>query len=55
LRETAGWWTARATAGEVKPGFTKEEILRRPEEDPRAAGGMFERLGALLKALGNPV
>ena len=54
MRETAGWWTARATAGEVKPGFTKEEILRKPEEDPRAEGGMFERLGALLKALGNP-
>jgi transcription-repair coupling factor (superfamily II helicase) len=52
--ETAGWWTARATAGEVKPGFTKEEILRKPEADPRAEGGMFERLGSLLKALGNP-
>src|SRR4029434_3580480 len=23
------WWTARATAGEVRPGFSKEEILRR--------------------------
>jgi transcription-repair coupling factor (superfamily II helicase) len=46
-----GWWTARATAGEVKPGFTKEEILKKPEADPRAKGGMFERLGSLLKAL----
>jgi transcription-repair coupling factor (superfamily II helicase) len=45
------WWTARATAGEVTAGFTKEEILRRPEADPRAAGGMFTRIEALLRAL----
>jgi transcription-repair coupling factor (superfamily II helicase) len=45
------WWTARATAGEVKAGFTKEEILRRPEADPRAEGGMFTRIEALLRAL----
>jgi hypothetical protein len=49
--ETAGWWTARATTGEVKPGFTKEEILRKPEADPRADGGMFDRLEGLLEAL----
>jgi TRCF domain len=47
-----GWWTARATAGEVRPGFTKEEILRKPEADPRQKGGMFDRLGSLLDALG---
>jgi transcription-repair coupling factor (superfamily II helicase) len=46
-----GWWTARATAGAVKPGFTKEEILRKPESDPRAKDGVFERVGALLAAL----
>jgi hypothetical protein len=45
------WWTARATTGEVKAGFTKEEILRRPEADPRAEGGMFARLEGLLRAL----
>jgi transcription-repair coupling factor (superfamily II helicase) len=45
------WWTARATAGEVTAGFTKEEILRRPESDPRAEGGMFARIEALLRAL----
>jgi transcription-repair coupling factor (superfamily II helicase) len=45
------WWTARATAGEVRPGFSKEEILRRPEADPRAEGGMFPRLLGLLQAL----
>jgi transcription-repair coupling factor (superfamily II helicase) len=47
----ASWWTARATAGEVKPGFTREEILRKPEADPRAEGGMFARLEGLLRAL----
>jgi transcription-repair coupling factor (superfamily II helicase) len=45
------WWTARATAGEVKPGFTKEEILWKPHQDPRAAGGMFSKLESLLAAL----
>jgi transcription-repair coupling factor (superfamily II helicase) len=45
------WWTARATAGEVTSGFTKEEILRRPEADPRAEGGMFARIEGLLRAL----
>jgi hypothetical protein len=49
---TTSWWTARATAGEVRPGFTKEEILRKPEADPRAEGGMFSRLEGLLAALG---
>ncbi len=51
LEGAPGWWTARATAGEVKGGFTKEQILRKPEADPREAGGMFDRLGSLLRAL----
>jgi hypothetical protein len=46
------WWTARATTGEVKAGFTKAEILRKPEADPRAEGGMFSRLEGLLRELG---
>jgi hypothetical protein len=46
------WWTARATTGEVKAGFTKAEILRKPESDPRAEGGMFDRLQGLLRELG---
>ena len=50
-KKEASWWTARATAGEVKGGFTKEEILRKPESDPRAEGGMFSRLEGLLRAL----
>jgi transcription-repair coupling factor (superfamily II helicase) len=49
-RETS-WWTARATTGVVSSGFTKEEILRKPKQDPRAEGGMFDRLEELLGAL----
>jgi transcription-repair coupling factor (superfamily II helicase) len=45
------WWTARARTGEVKPGFTKEEILRPAKDDPRAEGGVFERVGGLLSSL----
>ncbi len=46
------WWTARATAGAVTAGFSRKEILRAPETDPRAQGGMFARLEELLRALG---
>jgi len=49
--KTAGWWTARATAGTVEPGFSKAEILKKPDQDPRAEGGLFDRLGGLLRAL----
>ncbi|MGE0447885.1 MAG: TRCF domain-containing protein, partial [Vicinamibacterales bacterium] len=49
--KSAGWWTARATAGTVEPGFSKAEILKKPEQDPRAEGGLFDRLGGLLRAL----
>jgi transcription-repair coupling factor (superfamily II helicase) len=45
------WWTARATAGEVKAGFTKEEILKPPKEDPNAPGGVFARVRGLLSEL----
>ena len=47
----ASWWTARATAGEVKSGFTKEEILKPPKEDPSAPGGVFTRVRGLLAEL----
>jgi hypothetical protein len=47
----SSWWTARARAGEVKPGFTKEEMLRPAKDDPRAEGGVFEQVGGLLSAL----
>jgi transcription-repair coupling factor (superfamily II helicase) len=44
------WWTKRATAGEVKPGFTKENLTRQAKEDPMAQGGLFDRtLGLLLE------
>jgi transcription-repair coupling factor (superfamily II helicase) len=45
------WWTARATAGAVTPGFTKAEILKPPKENPLAEGGLFERVGSLLEDL----
>jgi hypothetical protein len=48
----SSWWTSRATAGTVTGGFTKEAVLKQPEQDPRAEGGLFERLEALLRALG---
>jgi transcription-repair coupling factor (superfamily II helicase) len=48
---TQSWWTARASAGEVRPGFSKDEILKKPPIDPKRQGGMFERLERLLAAL----
>ena len=45
------WWVARAREGEVTPGFTKADIQRQTKEDPRAPGGVFERVGALLSDL----
>jgi transcription-repair coupling factor (superfamily II helicase) len=45
------WWAARARAGEVKAGFTRDEILRPTREDPRGEGGLFSRVGGLLREL----
>jgi transcription-repair coupling factor (superfamily II helicase) len=45
------WWTARAREAEVRPGFSKAEILRPKADDPRAPGGLFERVGSLLAEL----
>jgi transcription-repair coupling factor (superfamily II helicase) len=45
------WWTARATAGEVTAGFTRDEILKPAQEDPRAEGGVFSRVSGLLRDL----
>ncbi|MGH9386415.1 MAG: transcription-repair coupling factor [Vicinamibacterales bacterium] len=45
------WWTARATAGEVRPGFTKAEILKSAPEDPRAPDGVLARVTELLEEL----
>ena len=51
----ASWWTARATAGEVTSGFSRDEILRPQKEDPRAEGGVFNRVSGLLRDLSEGV
>jgi hypothetical protein len=48
---SASWWTSRATAGAVTPGFSRGEILKPAAVDPRAPGGIFERVSALLADL----
>ena len=48
------WWTARAREAEVRPGFTKQEMTRVAKDDPRAAGGVFERVGGVLSDLLEP-
>jgi transcription-repair coupling factor (superfamily II helicase) len=45
------WWVARATTGEVTPGFTKAEILRQAPEDPRAPDGVLVKVTDLLEDL----
>ncbi|HXW06561.1 MAG TPA: transcription-repair coupling factor [Vicinamibacterales bacterium] len=45
------WWAARARSGEVAPGFSRDEILRPARENPRAEGGLFTRIGGLLREL----
>jgi transcription-repair coupling factor (superfamily II helicase) len=45
------WWAARARAGEVTSGFSRAEILRPAKEDPRSEGGLFARVGGLLREL----
>nr|MBA3949421.1 DEAD/DEAH box helicase [Acidobacteriota bacterium] len=49
---SASWWTSRATAGVVTPGFSRDVILKPAAIDPRAPGGLFERLSALFDDLG---
>ena len=38
-------------AGEVAPGFTKDEIMRPAKEDPRAEDGVFVAGFGLLREL----
>jgi hypothetical protein len=45
------WWAARAKTGDVSAGFSREQILRPAQEDPRAEDGLFARLGGLLRQL----
>ena len=46
------WWAARATTGEVTPGFSKAEILKAAPEDPRAPDGVLAKVTELLEDLG---
>jgi transcription-repair coupling factor (superfamily II helicase) len=48
---TTSWWTARATAGQVAPGFSKAEILKPQTEDPRSEHGVLTKVGSLLTEL----
>jgi transcription-repair coupling factor (superfamily II helicase) len=48
---TASWWTARARAGTVAPGFSRDEILRPEVEDPRGPAGILPRILGLLREL----
>ncbi len=49
IQRKPSWWTARATAGEVTPGFTKAEILKQAPEDPRAPDGVLVKVTDLLE------
>ena len=51
VRPRPSWWTSRALEREVKPGFTKAEMLKPAKDDPRATGGVFEQIGGLLSDL----
>lgn len=42
------WWATRATAAEVTAGFTRQEVLAEAPPDPRAPGGVFERVRDVL-------
>jgi len=50
-RAAPSWWTHRAKAGEVTPGFSKEAILKPAHEDPRAPGGVLAQVGEVLSDL----
>jgi transcription-repair coupling factor (superfamily II helicase) len=45
------WWVARAKEGAITPGFNKAAMTREAKDDPRAPGGVFERVGGLLSDL----
>jgi transcription-repair coupling factor (superfamily II helicase) len=51
VKQKPSWWVARATTGEVTPGFTKAEILRQAPEDPRAPDGVLVKVTDLLEDL----
>jgi transcription-repair coupling factor (superfamily II helicase) len=51
IQRKPSWWTVRATAGEVKPGFSKAEIMKQAPEDPRAPDGVLAKVTSLLEDL----
>jgi transcription-repair coupling factor (superfamily II helicase) len=51
LVASGSWWAARAKAGEVTGGFSRDQILRPAQEDPRSEGGLFSRVSGLLREL----
>jgi len=48
--QAASWWTTRAAAGEVAPGFSREQAMADAVRAPRETE-LFERLGALLRQI----
>ncbi len=48
---SASWWTARAKTGAVTGGFSRDQIVRKPTDDPLVAGGLFDQLHRLLRSL----
>jgi transcription-repair coupling factor (superfamily II helicase) len=50
-RTQPSWWTKRATAGEVTPGFTRENLTRETADDPRTRNGLFDRILTVLTEL----
>ena len=50
---SGSWWAARAQAGEVTGGFSKQEILKPAKDDPRGETGVFARVSSLLRDLGD--
>jgi hypothetical protein len=51
LVASGSWWAARAKAGEVTGGFSRDQILRPAQEDPRSEGGLFSRVSGVLREL----
>jgi transcription-repair coupling factor (superfamily II helicase) len=50
-KPAVSWWTKRATVGEVTPGFTKANLTREVQDDPRAENGLFDRIMSVLSEL----
>ncbi len=49
---SASWWTKRASSGEVKAGFSKDELLR--SERPGEADSLLDQVQGLLTDLSGP-